>query len=347
RKVPLSEEALDEILAEAPHMSDGSYRASASLFLDGRPMGGFLAEGKRRDDANDLVPHQHRRELRGLKVFAAWLGHTDMKDDNTLSMYVEEDGRHFLRHYLLDFGEALGAHQAEKSRLEDGWEFVFDFEMQTRALVSFGLWNRPWENQVMTPWPVVGAFGAEAFEPELWREAYPYPPFHEVDAADLYWGAKLVMRFDRPMVEAIVHEGQITNPDAEVWLVDALMGRREKIGHAWMEAVTPLDALRMTDEGLCGVDLGVFYGLATDGVVERLPPKYRPDEDRRFEMRDRGVEQFRVAEDGSVCLPIPEDEAYTVDRLRIRRGSEFKPVMQVHYKGGEEPRILGIIRKER
>ncbi|NIW47138.1 MAG: hypothetical protein GWN30_21030, partial [Gammaproteobacteria bacterium] len=58
-------------------------------------------KGIRDDDLNDVIPHQHRRELRGLRVVAAWLNHFDTKANNTLDVYVE-DG--YVRHYLIDFG---------------------------------------------------------------------------------------------------------------------------------------------------------------------------------------------------------------------------------------------------
>ena len=350
RRVPVTREAVDAILDTAPLQADGSIRAGASLLLEGIPKGGFAAMGTRPDDPNDRVPHQHRRELRALRVFNAWLGHTDIKEDNTLDMYVEQDGRHFLRHYLLDFGEALGAHQAEKGRMEDGWEYWLDWQKNGLALLSLGLWRRPWEDQQPTPWLSVGAFSGEQFDPLLWREAYPYWPIREADAADLFWGAKLVMRFDRPLVEAIVAAGELPQPQAAAYLVDALLQRRERIGHAWLEALSPLDELRIGEDSLCMVDLGVRYGLASDGVVERLPPRYRPDLDDAWSESESSLQAFRVAADGAVCLPLSGEGGYTVDRLRVRRGRERKPVMQVHYIWGEgagEPRILGLIREER
>jgi len=81
-----------------------------------------------------------------LRVFAAWVNHTDMKEDNTLDMYVTEGKRRFLRHHFLDFGEALGGHGAEKGRPEDGWEHLWDWEKQGKATFAFGLWKRPWED---------------------------------------------------------------------------------------------------------------------------------------------------------------------------------------------------------
>lgn len=345
-KTAITEEVIRGVLRQSPRLADGSFRSSASQFLTGIPKGGFTAQGIRPDDANDTIAHEHRRELRGIQVLAAWLGHTDMKDDNTLDMYVEEGGRHFIRHYLVDFGEALGAHQAEKIRYEDGWEHLWDWRNNLLALFAFGLWKRPWEDQEDTKWLSIGAFGAEHFQPELWREAYPYWPFFEADAADRYWGAKLVMKFDRPLIEAIVGAGNLTDPQAAAYLVDALVGRQQKIGQAWLEAVTPLDYFTMKEGSLCAIDLGVRFGLAVDGVVERLPEDYWPVFDDDKPEQERKVEEFRVAKDGTVCMPTSEHDDYTVDRLRIRRGKSFKPVMQVHYKAGETPRLLGIIRVE-
>ncbi|MDD9971620.1 MAG: hypothetical protein OXR73_35585 [Myxococcales bacterium] len=322
------------VLSAGPRSNDGRYRASASLLLSGTPKGGFRPEGTRRDDPNDRVDHEARRELRALRVFSAWLGHTDMKEDNTLDMYVHEGERRFLRHYLIDFGEALGGHQAEKGRLEDGYEHLWDWEDNTAAIFALGLWKRAWESQQQTPWPSIGAFGARHFKPEAWKEAYPYWPFWEADAADLYWGAKLVMRFERPLIEAIVAQGALSNPRAAAYLVEALSERKRKIGHAWLEALTPFDYLRIHPSRLCGTDLGVHFGLAQEGAIVAV------SEDGHI------VDEVRVNRDGRACLPIASHDGYEVLRLRTRRGQHLKPAMQVHYRAGKRARILGVIRLE-
>jgi hypothetical protein len=334
QKLPMTWDDVEEALATSPRLSDGRYRAFASEFLKGKPLGGFSAEGVRDDDPNDTIPHEHRREVRALRVFAAWTGHTDMKEDNTLDMYVEENGKRFIRHYLIDFGEALGAHQAEKRSYEDGYEHAFDWERQGRAAVSFGLWKRPWEDQTETPWLSIGAFSAEHFDPVYWREAYPYFPFFELDAADAFWAAKLVMRFTRPVLEAIVAEGRLSHPAAARYLVNALVERQHKIGLAYLEALTPLDHFTLDRNALCAVDLGVRHGLANYGVVAAL------DADGEV------LQRYTVDRSGRVCIPVTRDEDYRYYRLRIERGAEHKPPLQVHFKSGARPRILGIVREE-
>ena len=42
---------------------------------------------------NDIVPHEHRRELRGARVFGAWLNHDDSRGVNSLDMLETTDGR--------------------------------------------------------------------------------------------------------------------------------------------------------------------------------------------------------------------------------------------------------------
>jgi hypothetical protein len=81
RKRTMTNQDLDRTLSSAPRYPDGRFRATASEFIEGIPKGGWSKEGTRNDDPNDRVPHEHRREVRGLVVFAAWVNHADMKPD--------------------------------------------------------------------------------------------------------------------------------------------------------------------------------------------------------------------------------------------------------------------------
>lgn len=332
---PLDHRAIDAILFTAHRREDGVYRAVASQLVRGVAKGGFKPNGQRSDDANDRVRHEHRRELRGLRVLAAWLAYTDIREDNTLDVYVTQNGRRFLKHYLVDFGEALSGHAADSGRPEDGWEHYLDWEMQTKAIFSFGLWKRPWEDVRAAPWPSVGSFAAEPFDPRAWREVYPYWPFAEMDASDAYWAAKLVMRFDRPLLNAIVGEASLSDRDAAHYLVDTLLLRRNAIGRAYIESVTSLDDFELSADNLCMTDLSVRYGFAKSGSVEWL--------------KGSQVRLSRpLGATGRLCVRLPRGDAYTVFRMRIRRGkSDTRPPMELHFKAGARPRVLGIVRVAR
>jgi len=48
-------------------------------------------------NVNDVIRHEDRRELRGARLLAAWTNHFDAREQNTLSMFAEQDGRPFGR----------------------------------------------------------------------------------------------------------------------------------------------------------------------------------------------------------------------------------------------------------
>lgn len=334
RKSPMTEDNLDETLNSAPRYPGGVFRASASEFIAGIPKGGWAKEGTRDDDENDRIAHEHRREVRGLGVFSAWLNHTDIKQDNTLDAYVEEDGRRYLKHYLLDFGEALAGQAAEARRNETGYEYWIDYKYNTLAALSFGIWARPWEHLEETRWPSIGIFSAKYFDPQTWRPLSPYWPFDEADAADKFWAAKLVLRFDKPLLRALVETGELESRDAEAYLVDALYKRGRIVGDTYLEAVTPLDNFSIENHQLCAVDLSVYHGLVTSGLVEVL------------DRHNAVAYDTLVGPHGRVCIPIHDDDSYRIYRLRMRRRNAEHPVMQVHFKGGRQARVLGVIRVE-
>ena len=109
-KRPMTEADIEERLGRVNRLPGNRIRTLTSKFLPGYPIGGFSQEGRRGDDPNDLIPHEDRRTVRAMRVFFAWLGHTDVKEDNVLDMWVKDPSdpnKHFIVHYLVDFGESL------------------------------------------------------------------------------------------------------------------------------------------------------------------------------------------------------------------------------------------------
>ena len=107
--LPIRRSDLEHWFRDQPRNPDGTIRALASRYIRGTPVGQFRHYGTRSDDANDLYPHERRRELRGYKVLSAWLNHDDSRSLNAFDSYIEDNGRRYIRHYLLDFGSNLGS----------------------------------------------------------------------------------------------------------------------------------------------------------------------------------------------------------------------------------------------
>ncbi|MFQ5675868.1 MAG: hypothetical protein ACE5G1_08240 [bacterium] len=68
---PMAKKDLEKLLKNQPRRKDGQIRAMASKFVKGTPVGVWNYRGTRGDDPNDRVAHEHRRELRGLRIISA------------------------------------------------------------------------------------------------------------------------------------------------------------------------------------------------------------------------------------------------------------------------------------
>src|SRR4030095_7378015 len=128
RKRKMTQRDIEKLLKKVPITSDGRYRGIASLQMAGKDVGPFRYFGTRPDDANDVIPHEHRRELRGLHVFAAWLNHNDSRSINSLDTLVQEDGIAYVRHHLMDFGSTLGSLSTQAKTARYGGEYYLDFK---------------------------------------------------------------------------------------------------------------------------------------------------------------------------------------------------------------------------
>ncbi len=259
----------DKIMDNIERMPDGRVRAVASKFLRGKSLGGFTFSGTRKDDPNDIVPHQHRRELRGLYVMCAWLKHFDIKDANTLDMYIEDNGRKYIKHHLLDFGSTLGSTTQGPMEPYKGQESDFDFGRAAINFLSLGVVIRGWEKAEDIEIPSIGRIEAETFSPDDTKMNYNVPAFTFRTRLDGYWGAKLVMSFSDEQLEYIVREGQYSDPRGETILLEVLKARRDKTGRFWFSKVNCLDHFQIDDlsdgtQKLLFTDLGVAGKLWTE-----------------------------------------------------------------------------------
>lgn len=260
-KRPMTVEDLDRILASVTRDSDGTWRAIASKFLSGKPVGPFDWRGRRKDDPFDTVRHENRRELRGVRVIATWLNHFDMKQLNTLDMYVAEEGRHFIRHHLIDFASTLGA-AASGPFPKANYEYAFDAPATLGRALSLGVHQSPWERlERPAGLEEIGYLESEEFEPSKWKPLDPNGAFANLTDRDGYWGAKIVSAFTDAHIEAAVAEGRYRNPEAARYVVRMLRERRDKVARHWFERVAPLDFFTVDVDSLRFHDLGAERGI--------------------------------------------------------------------------------------
>ena len=259
---PMTTKDIDEVFDRAAKSADGSYRAIAGRAVPGRPVGGFKYFGTRPDDPNDVVPHEHRRELRALQVFGAWANLVDMKAGNTLDTVITENGRGIVRHYLQDVGSTFGTGALAPRDGDEGYEYLYEGGAMTKRLFSLGFALSPWQTVDYEEHPEIGRFDGDEFEPEDWKPRVPVAALRHARADDTLWGALRVMAFTDEHIRAAVKTGSFTDPAAEKLLGDILIKRRDKIGRVYYSRINPLVGFELTDAGLAFENPAVKAGFA-------------------------------------------------------------------------------------
>lgn len=355
RQRPLTAAVVQRVLRAAYRYQDGRLRAVASRFLPGEPLGPYPLEGVRADDPNDVVAHQHRRELRGSRLLAAWLHHFDVREQNSLDMWVEQDGRTFVRHYQIDFGDSFGT-PWDEDRLNRrvGHAYYFDIAEVLADLLTLGALDRPWfDNRINPRAAIFGYFSGRDFWPTEWKPVYPVPAFQRMTVRDALWAVRIIVRFSDRILAAVVRSGRLSNPRHEQVLLEALIERRDRIARAYLLDQVPLARFQLVhreprwpqSQSLCFTDLAIRHaGQDPATVVYKV----------RFwagaELQTRlGWLQFAPDPDhpDRSCLLLP---------LGDRRPAELAPPgapahhplrygvveIRVHGRPAERPRIIRI-----
>lgn len=256
---------LDEVLWKAPKTKSGKYRVTASLALEGQPLGPFRYYGTRSDDPNDVFLHEHHRELRGLHVFCAWLNHDDSRAINTLDTLIE-DGVPHVRHHLIDFGSTLGSASDRWDSAREGGDYMFGWRRAAVQLFSLGLVIPEWARASYPRLPGVGRFEAERFAPDAWKPQYPNPAFNNRLADDEFWAARQVANFTDEELLAIVKTAQYSDARSEQYIFDTLRARRDKIARVYFAKVLPLDRFRIENNQLKWNLPGASYGITVGSL---------------------------------------------------------------------------------
>jgi hypothetical protein len=240
---------VNEILERAAQQPDGTYRVLASRNIAGRPLGPFRYHGTRPDDPNDIVPHEHRRELRGLSVFAAWLNHDEVRSSNSHDSVVPAGGRQIVRHHLLDFGSTLGSDTVKAQSRRAGNEFVWESRPTLITMLTLGLYVRPWIKVDYPQLPAVGRFESSYYEAENWKPDYPNPAFRNARPEDRFWAARIVSTFSDAAVTAVVRSAKYSDSRATEYLSRILIERRDKVLKAWLNGTNPIVDLALDANG--------------------------------------------------------------------------------------------------
>jgi hypothetical protein len=281
---------LEGLLKRGARNSDGSYRVLASKALDGKPVGPFRYYGTRPDDPNDIFPHEHRRELRGLLVFCAWLNHDDSRSINSLDTLVSAGGRTIVRHHLLDFGSTLGSGTTQAQSTRAGNEFLWESRPTIITMLTLGLYVRPW---IKVPYPEIPALGrieASYFRPEDWKPEYPNPAFSNARPEDRFWAARILAGLSDDGVRAVVGTAKFTDSKASEYLTDTLLTRKRKVLTTWLNATNPVVNPSLSQNG----ELTFEHAAQKAGVApaaERYTIQWSAFDNASNTHKDVGAEQ--------------------------------------------------------
>ncbi len=352
---PFDQAALDKVLDGANKRGD-LLRFSVSAWLEGRLIGPFRYEKTRGDDPNDVIPHQHRRELRGGRVLAAWLDHFDAREQNSMDVWFadrkdqpESSPGHVI-HYYLDTSDILGSEWdwIQVSR-RLGYSYLLDWGDVGRDFITLGIPQRTWDRVEYVPGrEIFGYFNAKDFDPDEWKNEYPNPSFSRMTERDGAWMARILAHVTPEMVQALAAMGKFSDPANTAYLGMVLEGRLEKILDRYLTRLSPLANVHVEEGGaLCATDLAAARHVRAEGAFHYSA---QDDAGHSLAVERRGG--------GILCLALPhagagggrtDGDASQYVRVSIRDGVSVGPLVAHLYDLGPSGgfRLVGLQRPER
>jgi len=200
------------------------------------------------------------------------VNHVDAKAINSLDTLVSENGRRVVRHYLLDFGSALGSGGVGPSEYWGGREYLIDTGAIARQFLGFGFLFPSWHRTDFYEAPAIGRLPRDntGFQPTLWKPRIPNQAFLRARPDDQFWAAERLALMTDEILRAVVRTGRFNDPESESFLVSALGQRRDAIVQAYLTNINPIVGPTLDDAGTL-----TFHNAATDRGVAAAPGGYR------------------------------------------------------------------------
>lgn len=324
---------LTDWIESAPPNSKDALRFSATRWPPGPDVGRTPVAGKRGDDPNDRVPHEHRRTLRGLKLAGAWLGMTRFTPHDLRDVYAGPPGEGHLHHYVVGMDKSLGTESIIGKRPEQKNEMLL--------LATLGFAPDPNIPPTQRKYVAIGAIGEEV-EPGAYGSALPFPPWDHTDGGDAYWMAKRIASISEELLLLAVRAGRVSNGTARRLLFELLLARRRQVVEWGYSQTTPCDVERADERGVVVVDRAALAGFTRGQVAEYVVSYFSSTGGASHPGAVLGPEGARFV------VPVPRSafgaDGYVVVRLRSEVGGKPAPRwLEMHVKrDARGTRVLGV-----
>jgi len=313
---------LVDFLAEGYRVSE-HVRVRAILEPDGNYLGGWALAGERPDDPNDAIPHELRRDLRGLKFVAAWLGWVFPPPEGTADFFQSDQ---LVHHFFLDPHGGLGLAVPDvPSEFNEsiGTTYVFDAADIGVNLFTFGAVRRPPKRS--PPHPDAENFGNYPtldFELKKWKPLFPVEAWVQARPADLAWMARITADWTPEHIARIVDAAELDDPATAAVLKRSIWRRLKTAQFEAFERAGPFGLPTLVDNVLRWRS----YHLGDSAYVSAYSVT-----------RDAPVQVIALGH--SLVLPSLTDDYLVIDIAK----EEGAPAMRVHL-ASDPWRIVGVER---
>ncbi len=278
-RVRLTMKKLHFLLHALHREEDGSIRALATTLPDPAThvyLGPFPLWGRRPDDPNDYFEHQDMRELRGLRIMAAWLGLHNIEERSGADFFNRKTRT--VSHFIWDFRGALGSDIKGRPKQPEAALGIKDLDEETRAIASKE------RSVAIKEHTGIGYIPVEGFSPGEWKPAKRHPAFVRATAADIFWAGRILAAFTSKDIKRAVDATYLPERTARMlWARLWLRTRRavrfglSQSAPFTMFSAHPIDVEDIKKSGkgskknererfqLCAVDLWRKAGFEKDG----------------------------------------------------------------------------------